>query len=199
MNGRSSISRKKIGLLGLSLALSYGLGELLTRLIVPDPAFRHENRIEMWQPDPLVGYKNKINFHDFAYGFVLEETNSRGYRGPEVSIPKPPGVFRILGLGDSVTWGTGVPDGQTHLRLLEKMLNERAVRNPGLRFEAVNTGVVGYSTHQERLTMERDAPLLCPDVATIGYTPNDFYPTEDPFFNVHTFHQPANPNVHRFE
>ncbi|MBI1739036.1 MAG: SGNH/GDSL hydrolase family protein [Acidobacteria bacterium] len=192
----SKLSRKLLGILA-SLLIAYGFGEILTRLFVPDPAFRRENRIEMWQSDPLVGYKNKPNFHEYVWGFVPLSTNSMGYRGHEVAAPKPPGTYRIMALGDSITWGVGVKDSDTYSAALEQLLNQQEAQKAGVHFEVVNTGVGGYSTHQERLTFERDHRMLCPDLVTLGYTSNDFYPTEDPFWNVRTFHQPAKDNVQR--
>ncbi len=180
------------------MALAYGLGETLTRVFVPDPSFRRENRITMWEEDSLVGFKNKAHLRDYAAGMVRVNTNSLGYRGREVSVEHPPHLFRILGLGDSITWGAGVQDKDTYLRVLEKKLNELASKKgtPG-GYETINTGVVGYSTHQELLTLQRDGLPLRPDLVTVGYAHNDFYPTEDPYHNVHTFHQPAKEKVGR--
>ena len=189
---------KKALALAISLALSLGLAEIFTRLIVPDPVFRHENRIEMWQPDPVVGYRNKANFRDYAWGFIPVETNQHGFRGHDFTPGKRAGTYRILGLGDSITWGAGVRDSETYLRVLERRWNALAGPSSGVLFEAVNTGVVGYSTHQELLTLEHMGLALCPDLVTVGFTANDSYPTEDPFYNVHTFHQPTKENVGRF-
>jgi hypothetical protein len=51
--------------------------------------------------------------------------------------------------------------------------------------------------HQERLTLERHSAALCPDLALVGFEPNDAYPSEDPFDSVNQFHQPRNPQVGR--
>jgi lysophospholipase L1-like esterase len=190
-------SPRKLLVLTLGVMFAYALGELLTRIFVPDPAFQFENRIEMFQEDPIVGYKNKPNYVGYAEGFIRIETNSLGYRGKEVTLQKPPRTFRILGLGDSVMWGAGVQDSETYLRLLERELNQSFSATTHLRFEIVNTGVIGYSTHQELLTLQRDGIRLSPDVVVVGFELNDSYPTEDPFYNVGTFHQPSKDNVRR--
>jgi hypothetical protein len=52
--------------------------------------------------------------------------NQQGLRGPEVSQAKPPGTFRVLGLGDSFTFGTGVREQDTFLRRLEVDLDRSA-------------------------------------------------------------------------
>ncbi len=191
--------RQRILLLVAGLAVGLLNCEILTRIFVPDPRFRHENRIDMWQLDPLAGYRNKAHLHAYACGFVREETNALGFRGPEVRVEKPPGTFRIVGLGDSVTWGAGLDEEFTYLRVLERELEAKVPHPPGLRFEAVNTAVVGYSTHQELVTLERDGLPMCPDLVTVGYVGNDAFPTEDPFHNVNAVHKPPNPDVRKFE
>jgi len=145
----------------------------------------------MYRQDPFVGYRNKPNFHDYVYGFIRVDTNSLGYRGPEVSAGKSPGTFRILGLGDSVMWGLGVQERDTTLRVLEQELQTRYGESKGVRFEAVNTAVYGYSNYQELVTLERQGLPLCPDLVVLGFVFNDSYPSVDPFSNVWTFHQPA--------
>ena len=50
------------------------------------------------------------------------------------------GVYRIVGLGDSFTFGTGVRAGETFLAELERQL--AAERGAG-RFEGLNLGVMG--------------------------------------------------------
>ncbi len=145
----------------------------------------------MLRQDPFVGYRNKPNVHDYVYGFIRVDTNSLGYRGPEVSAGKSPGTFRILGLGDSVMWGLGVQERDTTLRVLEQELQTRYGESKGVRFEAVNTAVYGYSNYQELVTLERQGLPQCPDLVVLGFVFNDSYPSVDPVSNVWTFHQPA--------
>jgi len=61
--------------------------------------------------------------------------NSRGFRNAEVG-PHPPGVRRVLVLGDSFTEGQGVKEADTYSRVLEKQLN---AAEPG-RWEVLNCG-----------------------------------------------------------
>jgi len=183
--------RKRLTLLLIGFAFALALGECLTRLLVPDPGLGTEVEIGIFREDPFVGFRNKPNLRNYAYGFIRVETNSLGYRGPEVSIPKPPGTYRILALGDSVTWGAGVAESDTFLRVLEQDLQGRTGQETGLHFEAINTSVMGYSTYQELVTLERDGLRLCPDFVFVGFVTNDAYPTLDPFNNVYDFHQPA--------
>lgn len=69
--------------------------------------------------------------------------NSQGFRDYEYSVKKPAGTFRILGFGDSFTWGHGVELDETYLKVLEKKLNSQ---NKNFRYEVLNFGVGGYKT-----------------------------------------------------
>ena len=179
----------------IGVLLAFALVEGLTRMLVPDPYLAFENRIEMFQEDDRTGYKNRPNYRGYAQGTIRIRTNSLGYRGGEVSKQKGPNTFRIVGLGDSVMWGVGVQEENTYLRILEKKLNEQ--KPAGLQFETVNTAVIGFSLHQELRTMQRDGVALAPDVVLLGFVMNDFYPTEDPFYNLDRFHQPARHDLRR--
>ena len=173
--------------------IGVALCEVLVRVFVPDPRFTMENRIGMWAPDSLAGYRNKAGFHTHAQFFVPVDTNSLGFRGREVAVAKPSGTFRIVGVGDSVTWGVGLRDEDTFLRVLERTLNDGS--NHASSFEAINAGVAGYSTYQELQTLRRDGLRLSPDVVLVGFVHNDFYPSEDPFHNVQALHQPQRQDV----
>jgi lysophospholipase L1-like esterase len=177
--------------------LALAVAEVVTRRLVPDPALRFENSIGMFVQDPVVGYRNKPNFRGYAQGSVPIRVNSLGCRGAEIAVPKPAQTVRVLGLGDSVTWGVGVADDATYLRVLERMLNAARVDSSGERFDVANCSVVGYSFFQELLTLQRDAATLAPDIVLIGFALNDFYPTEDPFFNVNAIHEPRKEDVRR--
>ncbi len=62
-------------------------------------------------------------------------TNSHGFRGPEYTLEKPAGSFRIACVGECVTYGNGVDDGQEYPSLLQGMLADRW---PDRAYEVVN-------------------------------------------------------------
>jgi GDSL-like Lipase/Acylhydrolase family len=92
--------------------------------------------------------------------------NARGYRGPELALPKARDRTRVVVLGDSIAFGYGVADEQTFTHLLD-------IRNEGL--EVVNLGVEGYGPGQELLVLRRDGLPLGPDVVVLAVClRNDF-------------------------
>ena len=103
--------------------------------------------------------------------------NSLGFRDPrEYSIEKPPGTFRILVLGDSVTFGHGATFETTYPFLLEQRL--KAWR-PDVRWEVWNLGVPGYNTRQELAYLQEVGPRFQPDLVVIGFYPNDFIDNDE--------------------
>lgn len=130
----------------------------------------------MWQPDWQIGFRNAANYRGYCFGTILLETNDRGFRGVKKVTPTPPtGTRRLVGIGDSVTWGVGVNMQETYLHRLGQLLNSNGL------WEVINAGVVGYSTWQESLFLEQYVLPLRPEVVIINYCDNDLIPTEDPF------------------
>jgi len=94
--------------------------------------------------------------------------NSLGFRDYEYALEKPEGVFRIIAIGDSYTFGKGIALEYTYPKLLEKKL-----RGLGKRIEVLNFGVYGYNTVQEYWMIKEKAILFHPDMIIILYTLND--------------------------
>ncbi|MGD9644508.1 MAG: SGNH/GDSL hydrolase family protein [Pirellulales bacterium] len=142
---------------------------------------------------------------------VPMEVNVLGLRGPLVSPAKPPGVFRILGLGDSFTFAVGVREPDTFLRRLETTLNAQspastsdAVASPDdsatvptnaaptnaapsptapTRYEVLNAGTQGYNIRDEVLYLEGRWLALSPDLVLINFYLNDAY-ADNAFLNM---------------
>lgn len=96
--------------------------------------------------------------------------NSLGYRGKEFAPRKRAGVYRVLCVGDSVTFGVGVNDELTYPARLERSLREAA----GREVEAINGGVLGYGTPQELRYLRKEGLSLEPDLVILEVCVNDF-------------------------
>jgi len=106
-------------------------------------------------------------------GSVLCKINTLGLRGRECEKQKPPHTFRILGIGDSFTFGVGVRDEDTYLRKIESQLNESHAGTT--KFEVLNAGVQGYNTRDEVIYLEHQWLEFDPDLILIGFYLNDAY------------------------
>jgi len=103
--------------------------------------------------------------------------DSLGCRDREYQRAKPPGVIRIVGIGDSLTFGQGVAEPDTYLARLEIALPARP-----LPVEVINCGVFGYNVNEEARRFQEVMDTLDPDIVTIGYELGDVL--ENPLLNT---------------
>lgn len=113
---------------------------------------------------------------------VPVKTNSYGMRDRERTLQKSPGTVRIAAIGDSFTFGFGVPAKESFPSVLEGMLNESS-RDAGGRYEVLNFGVSGYCSRDEALVVKYKALAWNPDVVVVAYVLND--PETDPMQPLH--------------
>jgi lysophospholipase L1-like esterase len=97
------------------------------------------------------------------------QVNSRGFVGPEFQEPRPPGIRRIVALGDSCTFGQGT-GVETYPAQLSRRLNGGSEER---RVQVINAGIEGMNTQLglRRLT-SKVAPLR-PDILTVYLGWND--------------------------
>jgi len=126
----------------------------------------------------IVYASNPRGYFDDDNGIAVE-INSLGMRGPEVTIAKPADTFRILGVGDSFTFGAGVREPDTYLRRLEGLLDHGQTPH----VQVINAGTEGYNTHDEVTYLERRWLDLQPDLVVIGFYLNDAY-SDATFLNM---------------
>lgn len=117
----------------------------------------------LFQEDPASGYTLRPGFRGREIApdgeFDTEATiDGQGLRDHPHTAPARP---LILALGDSMTFGEGVPADRTWSATLE--------RTAGVRVE--NGGVPGYSTRQMEARGRRLIPLLHPDLVLVTFSP----------------------------
>ena len=136
---------RNLGVALVSIVLALTACEILLRVfgaeVLPKP--------DLYEMDPDVGKRMRPGWTGNEFGAPVA-INSKGLRSPETPYEKPEGVFRILALGDSWTFGFRMEEPDAYPRQLERILNERAAeRGDRRRIEVINAGVIGYSTDQE--------------------------------------------------
>jgi hypothetical protein len=97
-------------------------------------------------------------------------TNRFGFRGPECDVEPAPNTITIVGIGDSVMFGYGVPDGRDYLTVLERHLNQKY---PQKSWRCINTAVPAYNTVMEVETLKAKGLRFAPDLVILGLVPND--------------------------
>ena len=147
--------------------------------MIPTPAFTADpppgemTEARVYEPDPLLLWRLKpSSLLDFPeLGFRGVRTNSLGLRGPEIPPERKPGEFRVLCLGDSVTFGMGLPEGETWPDQLRAHLGSSPEFSEGP--VTVQSGAVpGWSSIQGLWLYDRVADFR-PDVVVFWFGLND--------------------------
>jgi HEAT repeat protein/lysophospholipase L1-like esterase len=97
-----------------------------------------------------------------------EEFNADGVRDRTHPVEKAPRLARVVGLGDSVTLGAGIPPADAWPQKLQTRLAAA-----GARVEVFNVGLWGWSTRQQRIAWERIARRYRPELVILGVCLND--------------------------
>jgi len=104
----------------------------------------------------------------YSWGQPIHK-NRLGFRSREVG-PKPPGAFRIMVLGDSMTWGAGIAAGQRYTDILEQRLNAEFQTH---KVEVHNFGVSGGPMILHARLLQSYIGLVQPDLIVVGFCYND--------------------------
>ena len=128
-----------------------------------------------WKPDAILGARLIPGHHGWwtqeDREFVVPvQINRQGFRDVEHAVDKPPGVFRVLVLGDSFVEAMHVPLEATFARLLEARLNA-AGASP--KVEVIAAGVSGYGTASELLYYLREGQAYRPDLVLLAFYPGN--------------------------
>ena len=119
--------------------------------------------------------------YDGWFAGVPVRINRLELRDPrEYDLEKRPNTFRILVLGDSVTFGHGSVYEHTYPYLLEQRLK---TWRPDVDWQVWNAAVPGYNTSQELAHLEQVGPAFAPDLVIVGFFDNDLvanYPIRRP-------------------
>lgn len=95
--------------------------------------------------------------------------NSLGLRNPEISSDKNQDVFRILVLGNSTTFGTGVSEEMTYISHLQDLLNSETSK---YSFEIINGGGQGGDILTMIDFFKNKAEILKPDLVILAFSPS---------------------------
>ena len=163
----------RLSALSISLALTLAAAELLVRGVHPVELHPSDTFLVRPEPGAQAGSMTLIPAvvvrHTTREFDIWIKTNREGFRDREFPREKTPGVFRIMALGDSQTFGYGVDAKETYAKVLERLLNERARR----RVEVINTGVPSTGTAHQLWQMEEKGWAHHPDLVALGFFHND--------------------------
>jgi lysophospholipase L1-like esterase len=150
---------------------------------------RDARRLRIFEGDPLLCWRLAPGLRDVVWDQTPVTTNGQGLRYDREVGRKPAGAFRVLCLGDSVTFGFRVPlvflkrprDRDPAWRPYPaRMETWLRAANPGRQVEVIPLAVPGYSSHQGRAWLERDVRAYAPDVVILLFGWNDISLRERP-------------------
>jgi hypothetical protein len=150
--------KRHVLLLAASTAVGLGLFEIGVRVAGID-----YNLSPNWKFHPVLGWSQVPNgrYEVVSQGHQLRvQFNSMGFRDREHERAKPPGVKRIVVIGDSFSEAVQVNVEDTFHRKLEELLNQSGPA----RWEVINLGVGDFGTAQEYIALMEYGLAYQPDV-----------------------------------
>ncbi|HSK80790.1 MAG TPA: GDSL-type esterase/lipase family protein [Thermoanaerobaculia bacterium] len=169
---RSRLWLLRLALLAASLGLAVLLAEAVLRQGGAGPLVRRAEAAGITAHDRFLGWALLPGARDrqtSAEFDVPVRINAQGFRADrEYSPEPPPGITRLVAVGDSFTFGNGVHVHEAWPAVLERRLDA----------EVINLGVAGYGVDQQLLMLESRGLDFQPDVVLLGlHTPDIFRST----------------------
>lgn len=126
-----------------------------------------------YRPLPYLNYGLKPNWTRSSDkpNAPKKTSNSLGFRGREVVVPKPEGRYRIACLGGSTTYDDGIGDDDAYPLKLEQALRAAL---PGRDIEVVNCGVPSYTSAETLANLSFRVLDLQPDALVLYEGINDW-------------------------
>lgn len=138
----------------------FGAGLLLSVLAA-------ELLLHWFNPSSSLPKNGLVDGERYTWGHPVR-INSFGARDEEPVVPKPEGTYRVLVLGDSLTWGAGIAE--------EERYTEAAAAGSGL--EIINFAREGDPLVEYRDRLFEFGDTLQPDRIVVGFSINDTQPRD---------------------
>jgi lysophospholipase L1-like esterase len=159
---------RRIGFALLPLLGGLALGEVGLRLAgwpTVEAAFEHNE--PFWRADPDLR-QAPFSHRELGVDFPVS-TNKDGLRTAHPSRDRAAGVWRIVTMGCSTTFGWGVTDSESWPQRLEAR-SQAAGTGP---LEVINAGQPGYTSFQGRWLWSEVVASYEPDVVLLGFVVQD--------------------------
>ncbi|MCB9451077.1 MAG: hypothetical protein H6672_06535 [Anaerolineaceae bacterium] len=135
----TALALSVFGVIVLLVALEVGL-----RLWFDTRGTEHEKALYLYDRATIDAHTAQligVPYLNYTLNPNYEDVNARGIRGELVAVPKPEGVYRIIALGGSTTFGHALSTEEAWPAQLQRILREDYGYS---QVEVVNLGVPGY-------------------------------------------------------
>jgi lysophospholipase L1-like esterase len=149
--------------------------------------FTQRQTVPTFEGDALLFWKLRPNLDHAIWDFTIFSTNDSGIRHREPIEPKGDGAFRIVVLGDSVSFGYRIPMvfperpkayRRNALPYSMQLENDLRAANPGREIDVLTLAVPGYSSHQGLAWLRSEIADLEPDLVIACFGRNDLSPRQ---------------------
>ena len=162
----------KFLLAAVILCMVLGFGEWLAYRLEPQFSFRSLHRLRPdagWLYDLEPGATGKHPGAELEYRIA-----EHGFRDRERTKGKADGIYRIAVIGDSLTFGYGVPQEEGFVARLEELFRlEQTSADSETEIEVLNFGVSGYNPYNQLQLLESILPMYSPDLVLVQFCVND--------------------------
>ena len=138
---------------------------------------------KLYDYDPLLGWKTKPNLNTALVREgrkILLTTNSKGFRGPEITYVPASDERRVLIVGKSFAQAVQVRFEELFSEQLKGFLADKLAES----VKVINTGTAGHSTDQQLLLFREEGVRYSPDLTIAMFHDNDvWYNNQDYFFD----------------
>lgn len=173
-------NRKKLGLSLITIVIWFVFLETISRIYVcrfMDSSIQSKvllygqcNRKPIYSPHHYLNYHGTPGYRS-SDGKNMH--NSMGFRGPEIKIPKPEDVYRIVILGGSTVYTNHVRSWKKDFsRQLEMELWKKYKSD---KIEVINAGVGGYNSWETLINFEFKVLDVQPDMIIVYQGTNDVH------------------------
>jgi lysophospholipase L1-like esterase len=143
------------------------LVEALARVgltVEQDVASKKVSALEEWFVySPTLGWERKPGYKG-VFGGYEREFDGAGYFAVDSKQVTDTRRKKVIFIGDSNTFGFGVPTPSSFVKVVEGLLGD---------VNTINLGVSGYTSYQGRVCLAKYLPLLKPDLVVASFNFND--------------------------
>lgn len=153
----------------LVFLLLFAAAELAIRVHHDGFAVTFEAMMHRKAPSSNPGTRWVIDDEELGYrqNPAMEGINERSVVHGEIAVPKPPGLYRVLYLGDSVAAASKAKPRENFVSFTRDFLETQG------NYEVINAAVPGYTSYQEVLFYKRYLADTNPDLVVSVYCLND--------------------------
>lgn len=168
---------KNIAIVCVTVFLTLGALEFGLRVYLSANGSEEQKVLYLYSREELNDLRPRyrsMSYLNYGLSPVRDDFNSLGYRGEDITIPKPEGVYRIVALGGSTTFGEYL---ETYAEAYPHQLQQILRESYGFeRVEVINAGVPGYTTWESAVNLMLRVPDLDPDMVIVYHAVNDVNP-----------------------